>query len=85
MTTKKRKHINENTLRTRLIDAKNEYDCNKSFIELYESLVENGEPITTDQVRDFKEFQKLNLTLRKQINEMELMLDATGDEENPFK
>lgn len=95
---KKNSKAQANTIRTRLEDAIVQYNDNQTTIEKLKSIVDKYDDLsirasngTVSIVPEFKQWQdlvKLNITLRKQINDMEQIIQsgAVKDEEeaNPF-
>lgn len=95
--TRKRKKENINTIQTRLEDAKSQYNDNQNMIELLKSHIDEAEDLnvhacngTISIIPEFKQWQdlvKTNITLRKQINDMEILLRGISfeeDEADPF-
>lgn len=92
------KKTNVNNVQTRLEDAKTQYNFNQSVIELLmidiknnDLIVQNGNSTysASPQLRTYQELAKANITLRKQINEMEEILQngtiKTEESANPFE
>lgn len=89
----------KNTVETRLEDAKKQYIENakvikelKKFIDRCESLSVTASNGTSSMIPEFKSWQelvKLNITLRKQINDMEQIIQngkiKTEEDANPFE
>lgn len=92
------KKTDTNNIQTRLEDAKTQYNFNQSVIEMLmkdikdnDLIVQNGNNTysASPQLRTYQELAKANITLRKQINEMEEILQngiiKTEEEANPFE
>lgn len=97
---KKKQEININNIETRLKDAKREYELNLNLInmladkiqELNQTLIienPNGTYSLNPTVKAYQEVSKANITLRKQINDMEIQLQngvlKQNEEINPFE
>lgn len=88
-----------NNMQSRLEDAKRQYDVNESMIKSLKKYIDSCDSIsvkasngTISVIPEFKQWQdlqKINTTLRKQINDMEILLQngtiSEEKEENPFK
>lgn len=92
----KKTHIDANTIESRLNDLKSEYDFNKSIIEEMKVEIKSDDLIVMNgnntqspspALRIYMDLIKTNMSLRKQINEMELLkINGTlNDEANPFE
>lgn len=92
------KKTDANNIQTRLEDAKKQYNFNESVIEMLmkdikvnDLIIQNGNNTysASPQLRTYQELAKANITLRKQINEMEEILQngtiKTEEEANPFE
>lgn len=92
------KKSDKNNIQTRLEDAKSQYDFNQKVInrlmkdiEKTPLIVKNGNNTesSSPQLRAYQELLKTNLNLRKQISDMEILMQNgtinEEKEENPFK
>lgn len=86
--------IEGSTYYERLADAKAHYDFNQSMIDMLSKDImemdtylndnKNGTVSMMPQFRDIKEFEKINIQLRNQIEDLESKLGYGAQEEDPF-
>lgn len=95
---KKNKELSNN-IETRLEDAKSQYNDNQRMIDFLKNYIDGLKELsvrasngTVSIVPEFKQWQdlvKINITLRKQINDMEILLQNGSikkeEEANPFE
>lgn len=88
-----------NTIQKRLNDAKTTYEYNESQINVFRKYCEKCETLsitasngTSSMIPEYKSMQELvktNISLRKQINDMEMLLQngniKNEEEADPFK